>query len=530
MRKKKQVNRLLSSMIFSLVAMSALSQTNNGRPTLVVSITIDQLRSDYIELLQSHFGNGGFKRLMREGVFFENVIFDLAKPDKIATTAILYTGCYPNINGITAARVYDKAAKSASPILNDPAFIGNTTDETLSPNALKVSTVGDEIRMDNNGIGYVYSIAPDAQQAIIMAGHAANGAFWINDTNGKWASSTFYKDFPAAVQNRNYNNRLEFRIDTLKWTPAININDYPDIPLHRTFYPFKYTFNGDAKYKKFKQSALANEEVTSVAVDCINDMRLGRRATIDMLNIAYTATPFTYADDSDNRIELQDKYIRLDQELEKLFTCIDKAVGKNAFIFVSSTGYFDDAYATEPRFNIPSGEFSSKKAVSLLNMYLMAIYGNGNWVSGYYDEKIFLNEELAKEKNIPIGELRKKSGEFLRRMSGVNEAYTVDEILDNPTGATLIRLHKSVYKHNAGDIYLEIAPGWSVIDDLNKTQDNPVKHIRDNAANTPAFIVAPNVAPQKIQAPVNADILAPTVSRLLRIRSPNAAGKLPLSL
>ena len=52
---------------------------------------------------------------------------------------------------------------------------------------------------------------------------------------------------------------------------------------------------------------------------------------------------------------------------------------------MSPTGYFDDMYATDPRFNIPTGEFSSKKAVSLLNMYLMALYGNGSWVNGYFN-------------------------------------------------------------------------------------------------------------------------------------------------
>ena len=62
MRKKKQVNRLISSMIFSLVAMSALSQVSSGRPTLIVGISIDQLRGDYLDLLQSQFGNGGFKK------------------------------------------------------------------------------------------------------------------------------------------------------------------------------------------------------------------------------------------------------------------------------------------------------------------------------------------------------------------------------------------------------------------------------------------------------------------------------------
>ena len=529
MRKKKQVNRLISSVIFSLVALSALSQTAaNGRPTLVVGITIDQLRSDYIQLLQSHFGENGFKRLLREGVYIENAVFKIADVNKITSTALLYTGAYPNVTGITGEKLYDEAARKALAIFNDSKYIGNATDETYSPMALKVSTLSDELRMDNNGIGSVYAIAPDAQQALAMAGHAANGAFWINEKTGKWASSTFYKEFPSPVMLRNLNHSISSRIDTLRWTPSISVNDYPDIPLHRTLFPFKYIFIGEDKYVQFKSSPLVNEEVTSLAVDCIKDLKLGKRSAVDMLNIAYTAAPYPYAEDADRRIELQDEYIRLDKELARLFATIDSTVGKNAFIFVTSTGYFDNTFATEPRFNIPSGEFSSKKAVSLLNMYLMAIYGNGNWVSGYFNEQIFLNDKLAKEKNIPIEELRAKSGEFLRRMSGVNEAYTFDEILNNPVGENLESLHRSVYNETAGDIYLEIAPGWTVVDDLH-SQNPQSKQIRNNAVNTPIFILSPNVEPQKISTPIDATLLAPTVARLLRIRSPNAACRMPLA-
>ena len=168
-------------MIFSLVAMSALSQVSSGRPTLIVGISIDQLRGDYLDLLQSQFGNGGFKRLMAEGAHLDNVVFDMAQLDKTTSTAVIYTGTYPNVNGITGATVYNEEARRVTLILNDPKFIGNATDETLSPMAIKVSTISDELRMDNNGIGDVYAIAPDAQQAILMAGHAANGAFWISD-------------------------------------------------------------------------------------------------------------------------------------------------------------------------------------------------------------------------------------------------------------------------------------------------------------------------------------------------------------
>lgn len=514
-------------MLFSLVAMSALSQASGGRPTLIVGITVDQLRSDYIDLLQSHFGQNGFKKLMRDGVHFENTVFDISRLDKATATALIYSGAYPNVNGITAGETYNEERRTASKILNDLKYIGNATDETLSPMALKVSTVSDELKMDNNGIGNVYAIAPDAQQAIIMAGHAADGAFWISDETGKWASTTFYKDYLPTFTLRNMTHPIVQRLDTMVWKPALDLSEYPDIALHRTFYPFKYTFNNGDAIKRFKNSALVNEEVTSAAIGCINDMALGKRAAVDMINIAYSVAPFDYAIDSDSRIELQDKYIRLDRELEKLFAAIEKQVGKNACIFVSSTGYFDELYATDPRFNIPSGEFSSKKAVSLLNMYLMAIYGNGSWVNGYFNETVYLNEKLAKDKNVPIEELRTVSGNFLRRMSGVSKAYTFDEILDNPTVEDLGRLHRSIAAHESGDIFLQIAPGWTVLDDYN---NRTTPHTAPMAVSAPAFIVAPGISPQKISTPIDATLLAPTVSRILRIRSPNAARKMPLSL
>ena len=527
MRKKKQVNRFVSSMIFSLVAMSALSQTIGGRPTLIVGITIDQLRSDYIDLLQSHFGENGFKRLLRESAHFENLVFDMSRLDKATTTAVIYTGAYPNVNGISAYERYDDEQKRIFHVLNDPAFIGNATDETLSPMALKVSTISDELKMDNNGIGSVYAIAPDAQHAIIMAGHAADGAFWISDNTGKWASTTFYKSYPINITNRNLTHPIPERLDTLTWRPLLDINKYPDIPLHRTLYSFKYTFNGENGIKQYKNSALVNEDVTSVAIDCIKNLSLGRRAAVDMINIAYSAEPYRYAVDPDNRIELEDKYIRLDRELAKLFETIDKEVGKNVCIFVSSTGYFDNIYATEPRFNIPTGEFSSRKAVSLLNMYLMALYGNGNWVNGYHNEIVYLNEKLAKEKNIPIEQLRKIAGDFLRRMSGVVEAYTFDEILNNPASDELARLHKSVHSQESGDVFLEIAPGWQILDDFNTGKTT---HSVVNAVSAPFFIIAPGIAPQKVSTPIDADLLAPTICRTLRIRSPNAARQMPLGL
>ena len=532
MRKNlRQANRILTGIVASMVAFSALSQVKSGRPQLVLGIVVDQLRSDYIELLQSYFGERGFNRLLREGAYFENVDFNCANLDVASGTALVMSGAYPNINGIPQALIFDPSTKKATPVLTDAQCMGNFTNETLSPVALTLSTLADEVRVNNDGLGLVHAIAPDAQQAIILAGHAANSAFWINDVDGKWSTSTFYKDVPQCLKTRNYSQPLSNRLNTMAWEPALALERYVDIPEARRFYKFRYNYpdNDKNRYRAFKQSALVNEEVTSVAIDYINNLKLGSRGQLDMLNIGYTAAPYEYSKDADNRFELHDTYIRLDAQLERLFDAVDKSVGmNNVVVFVTSTGYYTDGRPVDAKYNIPSGEFYPDRAISLLNMYLMAIYGNGQWVNGYYNRHFYLNRTLIKDKNIDLSEIRAKSSEFLRQMSGVKAAYTYEEILNNPVNEDLKELNRVMVPTLQGDVVIKVTAGWSIVETLNA--QSKVTHVRDNAVTVPAFILAPQVKSQRITGAIDATFLAPTVSRILRIRSPNAARYMPLSL
>ncbi len=529
MQNKRQRNRLITSILATMVALSAVSQTpeGGGRPQLVVEILIDQLRSDYLELLQNHFGENGFNRLKRDGAYFESVEFNVDNVDIVSGTALLMTGTYPNINGLPSATVYDAQKRLGQKILLDASK--SSANEVLSPSVLKVSTVSDELRVNSNGLGYVYSIAPDAQQSILMAGHAGNAAFWINDVNGKWVTSSFYSDYsPQLISVKNYSAPLSSRIDTMSWTPSIALAGYPEIATHRKFYPFRYVFPPSRKdrYTNYKKSALVNEEVTSVAIDFLSTLKLGTRGETDMLNIAYTAAP--YSDEAgDGSVELQDTYLRLDRQLGRLFDAIEKSVGlRNTLVFVSSTGYFEDNSKVDSRFKIPSGEFKPSKAKSLLNLYLMAIYGNAQWVDNYYNGSFFLNRKLIKEKNVDLREIREKSSDFLRRMSGVSEAYSLDEVLGNPHGDAEKRMHNGIVMDYAGDVLVKVMPGWSVVEN-EQTQTQTVKQVRSSVVGTPAFFLHPSIKPQKINTPIDAALLAPTVSRLLRIRSPNAAMSKP---
>ncbi len=526
-------SRLVVVLLASMVGMTLPAAESNARPRLVVGIVVEGLQADYINNLQDYFTEGGFKRLMRDGVVIANADYG-TNLDPIASSAMIMTGAAPSVNGIGGSFVYDVNGHRLQPTLFDPAFIGNFTSDTYSPQKLLVSTIADEVRIAGGGVTDVYAIAPDPQQAVILGGHAAKSAFWIDESNGNWATTTFYKDVPPLIGGRNRLAPLANRLDTLSWTPLLPTVDYPDLPDHLKRYPFKYVYvrGNDARYAMLKQSAPINSEVTTLATEFINTLGLGRHDGVDMLNLSYTLAPFDYAKNNDNRLETMDSYIRLDRNLEQLFSSVDRATGGNSVIFLVATPPSSTVRRDEEKWNIPYGEFSTRKAGSLLNMYLMAIYGTGEWVSGYYNGHFYLNNNLIKDKNLDAKAVRAEAASFIARMSGVKDVFTIDQILSGDAGDKSLALKRNTHLGTAGDVYLNVIPGWEIINDFDRDASTIAKNKVERIAATtaPAFILAPNIDPKRIDTPVDIRVIAPTVARLLRIRSPNAASAPALQL
>lgn len=525
------MNRLITTVICGLVGINTILAADPSRPKIVVGIMVDQLRTDYMESLQNLFGEKGFKKLMKEGAFLRNVDFKVGGLDRASGTAMIYTGSYPRQNGVASSMVYDPGRHDMVAALNDPTSIGNFTTETYSPTALRFSTVGDEIAIDGAGLGAVYAIAPDPQQAIIMAGHAGNSAFWINDNTGKWATTTYYRDSPRSLTQRNYTNSISSRIDTMKWKPALPLSSYPGLPAQKRISDFNHKFSLADRdvYRMYAGSPLVNDEVTDVAIDYLKDLGIGKRGdVIDMLNVAYTAAPYKYVKDGDFRLELEDSYVRLDGQLSRLFDAIDKYVGlDNAFIYVASTGYYDDAVIDDPQYRIPTGDFSVKRALSLLNSYLSAKYGNGDYVDTYSNNHVYLDRRQIEEHKLELREVAQEARDFLVRMSGVSDAYTMNDIMSSALpGMEALRL--STDPKTGGDIVLEFNPGWRVVNDTKFPND--VKVVRSSMVLTPVLMMGGDLMPQVIDVPVDATSIAPTVTQVLRIRSPNGAASKPLPL
>ena len=510
--------------VFSIVSVAPASAVAK-RPSLVVGIMVDGLSMDYIELLRDQFGDNGLKRLLQQGLLINDLDYGTAL-DPAAATAVVFTGAAPQVNGIPAATVYDRDTRRSRSVLFDASKIGNFTDETLSPAAITSSTLADELRIDGGGTNYAYAIAADPVQAIIMAGHAGNSAFWINDHTGRWATTTYYKDLPSSPQEANRRLPLERRLDTLQWVPSIPVDRFPDLPAHKKLYPFRNIFQrGDAnRFRAYKNSPVVNADVAAMAADYIRLLKLGSRESTDMLSLGLTVEPYIYGREPDSRLELMDSYLRLDRDLATLFDAIDRqGPGMDrTVVFVAGTPLTRRQRRDDEKWAVPYGEFSSRKAVSLLNMYLMAVHGNGEWVSGYHNGQIYLNHKLIKERGKDLEEMCREAASFLTRMAGVSQAWTVDDVIDRRATDSPDATRRNTALASAGDIFLAIAPGWQEIDD-DSDVETPQTVVRAGMATAPAFILAPSLAPKEVQSPVDARVLAPTVAGILRIRAPNGA-------
>ena len=79
---------------------TALNIDAQQAPRLVVSIIVDQLRTDYMQAFAPLYGENGFNKLLRQGLVYQNGYYPFAPVDRASATAAISSGTTPYYNGI----------------------------------------------------------------------------------------------------------------------------------------------------------------------------------------------------------------------------------------------------------------------------------------------------------------------------------------------------------------------------------------------------------------------------------------------
>ena len=186
------MNKILTSVLGLLTATASglPLQGAEHAPRLVIGIHIDQLDANYLEWFRSGFGADGFKKLLQSGTQCTNMVYASAKPDNATAAASFMTGATPREHGITAANWFDPSTGKTHSCVLDPEYLGNYTQETVSPKHLLGSTLVDELKKASNNEAHVYAVGIDADKTVLLGGHSANGVFWLDEKTGNWCTST----------------------------------------------------------------------------------------------------------------------------------------------------------------------------------------------------------------------------------------------------------------------------------------------------------------------------------------------------
>ncbi len=523
-----------------LAVMSVDAQTAPEVSRLVVNIVVDQLRTDYMEAFAPLYGDGGFKRLMAEARYYADMQMPFRPVDRASAGACISTGATPYVNGIPSLTWLSRQTLQPVYCADDARQHGQQTDERTSAASLLSTTITDELELATARKSMVLGIAAERDLAVLMAGHAADGAFWLNDKNGSWSGTDYYGTFPGWVSAFDRFSPLASRLKDIVWEPLYDgayasfhyFHANPDTQQGI----FSHKFKGDRRWRELKSSPMANEEVLRLVERTLEATPIGRDDVPDMLCVGLYAGVFDGQSVVTAPAEMQDAYVRLDSVLARIIYKVERTVGRDHALFVvSSTGYADTDASTYniSELGLTTGTFDMERASLLLNMYLSAIFGQAQYVTFTHNNHIYLDAKLIEQKQLRKADILQRSEEFLAQMAGVRNVFTSSELVLTPEinsieacRNTLAMARNAWTPTRSGDIVVDVLPGWSV----NCQNSRTYVSVGQAHVPFPLFFLGPEVKSQRIIAPVAATVIAPTLAACLRIRAPNGSTEAALPL
>jgi len=518
------------------------------RPALVVGITVDQMRMDYLYRFWDSFGEGGFKRMIEGGFVCGNHHFGFAPTYTGPGHASIFTGTTPRYHGIIGNDWYERGSGTSVYCASDSSVQTIGLDDPtnlsghMSPHRMEATTLGDELKLATGMQSKVIGISLKDRGAILPAGHAADAAYWFyGKDKGHFITSTRYMDeLPKWAQKWNKGKwcarymKQDWEIGLTE--SALSIQTEDNTPYERPFngdnsatYPYDLLELSEANggFDILKSTPIGNTLVVDFALAALAGEGLGRDAITDLLAISFSSTDYIGHQYGVHAWEVMDTYVRLDQQLERLFNMLDQQVGAGRWLSWLSA---DHGAATVPSLaqdaGIPVDYWKPGNMIDDVKADLAATYGEGEWVLNYSNDQFFLNRPLIQERGLDRWEMQRRIQRLAPNYPGVLMAVTGEDLLHgNPMGDEVIdRLRMGWSAHASGDVMIVTKPGWIQYSLSGTTHGSPFAYDTHVPCIFYGWHVPAGITYQKTYI---RDI-APTVAALIHSPLPNAATGQPI--
>ena len=509
------------------------------KPKLVVGIVVDQMRYDYLTRYIDRFGEGGFKRLLKNGFSIENGHFNYIPTYTAVGHSSIYTGTTPNNHGIIGNNWYDKFLKKGIYCVNDNTYktIGNSSKNgQKSPYRLFTTTLTDELHLAQNMKGKTIGIGIKDRSAILPAGHTANAAYWYDGgNNNQWITSSFYmNELPDWVKAFNSNNKADAYLNA-DWNLLYNKESYvnsrsDDNIFEGTFkgektptFPHKTSelrkLNGNFSHLKYVPAG--NTFTVDFAKQAILSEELGAGKFTDFLALSFSSTDYVGHRYGVYALETEDTYLRLDKDLEDFFNFLDTNVGKgNYTLFLTA----DHAVVPVPSYlqslKIPAHYFNTNNFRKYVDSVTVKHFKTNDLVENFSNNQIFLNRETLDKLKLDKNVVAEKIADAVVYFDGVYKAVSAKTLqTTNFTEGILKTLQKGYNQKLSGDVLLIPYPATLA------SKRTGTSHGSGYFYDTHVPILFYGNGIKKGSSAKRYEIIdiAPTIANLLDIEAPNAS-------
>lgn len=352
------IHRILTAAcLAAVVTPGVLAQkpADATKPSLVVLITIDQMRGDYYARFKPDL-QGGLKRLVHGGAFFENGFQDHAVTETAPGHSTLLSGRFPVHTGI--------AANSQGVGTTSAPLLGGATELGASPFRFRGTTLVDWIRAANPSMRFL-SVSRKDRGAILPIGRATGDVYWWSAGAGIFTTSKYYADsLPVWVQHFNARKAHEAYAGRT-WDLLLPASRYveEDTVWEESggvdfLFPHPYPANLAEVARTLANYPVMDSLTLAFALRGLREKQLGAHASrTDLLAISLSTTDaigHKYGPDSR---EIHDQVIRLDRYLgaflDSLFALRDQKR-----ILIALTG----DHGVTPYPEVHSGRYPNRNA------------------------------------------------------------------------------------------------------------------------------------------------------------------------
>lgn len=534
---------LLVFTTLSPLATSAASQASPDSPKLVLVMVIDQFRADYLTRFKKLFKPalsksgevGGFEYLTTQGAYYPYGEYDLLQCMTGPGHATILSGSYPYQMGIPINNWFSRESQKHVYCAEDldAPLVGVDASKAKygrSPKNFWGTTVGDELKNAGHP-SKVVAIALKDRSAIMLGGHRADLAMWLDQSSMQWISSKFYWSdgkTPSWVQKLN-ESITKRKQATYQWNKGSQdsglsfAESFADTENANIFGGTQFPHQVKAGSRGAIGIPLGNDLTLEAAEHALKAFDLGKHRSPDILAVSFSSHDIAGHAFGPNSRELEEMTLADDRAISRLLNSVRKSVpgGLKNVVFVL-TG--DHGVAPVPeylqRFKVPAARVSLEATSNQINDRLNSKYGKpkqGEWILYADDYNYFLNASAIAEKGLERSLVEAEGKAALKNVPGFAYVFTSSEYETRklPPGMFGRQASKTFVPGRSGDIIGILKPFHILSED---TASHLTGYSYDRTV--PIIIGGAPMKPGKYAQKAEVIDIAPTLSFILGVLPP----------